>query len=227
MTLRALKWFPCYSPFVRGIHQWLVDSSHTGTPMWALMFSLCTVCAPFFIWMSIMNHLGAISLTSIPEIVSVSSADFHISYSNVMCKISSWLEQSFGTFIDDNLSKNITLQWRHNELDGISNYQHLNSLLNRLFRRRSQKTSKLHVTGPLWGEINGDRWIPCTNCQLRRKCFHLMMSSLMKQAPGMAVILCNRHYVFCKDRMYHVSMLYNDMKYQKSAYLIWSKTFSL
>ena len=30
---------------------------------------------------------------------------------------------------------------------------------------------------PLCGEFTGDRWIPHTNDQLRRKCFHLMMSS--------------------------------------------------
>ena len=40
-----------------------------------------------------------------------------------------------------------TLQWHHNEHNGISNRQHLDCLLNRLFRRRSKKTSKLHVTG--------------------------------------------------------------------------------
>ena len=40
-----------------------------------------------------------------------------------------------------------TLQWRHNEHDGVSNHQPHDCLLNRLFRRRSNKTSKLCVTG--------------------------------------------------------------------------------
>ena len=40
-----------------------------------------------------------------------------------------------------------TLQWRHNERDGVSNHQHLDCLLKRLFRRRSKKTSKPRVTG--------------------------------------------------------------------------------
>ena len=40
-----------------------------------------------------------------------------------------------------------SLQWRHNERDGISNHQSHGHLLNRLFRRRSKKTSKLRVTG--------------------------------------------------------------------------------
>ena len=40
-----------------------------------------------------------------------------------------------------------SLKWRHNEHNGISNHQPRDCLLNRLFRHRSKKTSKLHVTG--------------------------------------------------------------------------------
>ena len=40
-----------------------------------------------------------------------------------------------------------SLQWRYNGLDGVSNDQPHDCLLNRLFRRRSKKTSKLRVTG--------------------------------------------------------------------------------
>ena len=39
------------------------------------------------------------------------------------------------------------LQWRDNCCDGVSNYRRLDCLLERLFRRRSKKTSKLRVTG--------------------------------------------------------------------------------
>ena len=38
-------------------------------------------------------------------------------------------------------------QWRHNGRDGVSNHQHHDCLLNRLFRRRSKEISKLRVTG--------------------------------------------------------------------------------
>ena len=41
----------------------------------------------------------------------------------------------------------ITLQWRHNGHDSVSNHQPHDCLLNHLFRRRSKKTSKLRVTG--------------------------------------------------------------------------------
>ena len=53
----------------------------------------------------------------------------------------------------------LTLQRRHYEHDGISNHQPRNCLLNCLFRHRSKKTSKLHITGlcegnsPVTGEF--------------------------------------------------------------------------
>ena len=40
-----------------------------------------------------------------------------------------------------------SLQWRHNGRDSVSNHQPHDCLLNRLFRRRSKKTSKRRVTG--------------------------------------------------------------------------------
>ena len=53
------------------------------------------------------------------------------------------------------------LLWRHNECDSVLNYRRLYCLLNRLFRRRSKKTSKLRVRHwPMCGEFTGDRWIP-------------------------------------------------------------------
>ena len=39
------------------------------------------------------------------------------------------------------------LQWRQNGHDSVSNHQPHDCLLNRLFRRRSKRTSKLRVTG--------------------------------------------------------------------------------
>ena len=40
-----------------------------------------------------------------------------------------------------------TLEWRHNGRDSVSNHQPHDCFLNRLFRRRSKKISKLRVTG--------------------------------------------------------------------------------
>ena len=52
-----------------------------------------------------------------------------------------------------------SLQWRHNESDAVSNHRRLDCLLNRLFKPRSKKTSKLRVTSlcegnsPVTGEF--------------------------------------------------------------------------
>ena len=39
------------------------------------------------------------------------------------------------------------LEWHHNECNGLSSHRQLDCLLKQLFRCRSKKTSKLHVTG--------------------------------------------------------------------------------
>ena len=46
-------------------------------------------------------------------------------------------------------------RWRHNDHDGVSNHQPDGCLLNRLFRRRSKKTSKFRVTGLCVGNSPG------------------------------------------------------------------------
>ena len=69
------------------------------------------------------------------------------------------------------------LQWRHNGRDSVSNHQPHDYLLNRLFRRRTKKTSKLRVTGLCAGNSPGSGEFPLTNGQLRGKCFRLMTSS--------------------------------------------------
>ena len=48
-----------------------------------------------------------------------------------------------------------SLHWRHNDHYGVSNHQPHGCLLNRLFRRRSKKTSKFRVTGLCVGNSPG------------------------------------------------------------------------
>ena len=50
----------------------------------------------------------------------------------------------------------LSLQWRHNGRDGVSNHQPHHCLLNRLLVRRSEKTSKLRVAGT-GGEFSAQR----------------------------------------------------------------------
>ena len=47
------------------------------------------------------------------------------------------------------------LHWRHNGRDCVSNHRPYDCLLNRLFKRRSKKTSKLRVTGLCAGNSPG------------------------------------------------------------------------
>ena len=66
------------------------------------------------------------------------------------------------------------LLWRHNERDGVWNYRRFDCLLNRLFRRRSKKTSKLRTTAfcegnsPMTGEFPAQRASNAENFIARR-----------------------------------------------------------
>ena len=56
--------------------------------------------------------------------------------------------------------ENISLRWHHNDHAGVSNHQPHGCLLNRLFRRKSKKTSKLRVTGLCAGNSPGTGEFP-------------------------------------------------------------------
>ena len=64
-----------------------------------------------------------------------------------------------------------SLQWRHYDHDCVSNHRPRGCLLNRLFRRRSKKTSKLHVTGLCVGNspgpVNSPHKVPATRKMFR------------------------------------------------------------
>ena len=76
-----------------------------------------------------------------------------------------WRRISYNPFrIADRLcDDSYALQWRYNERHGVSHHRRLDCLLNRLFRRRSKKSSKLHVTdlcernSPVTGESPSQR----------------------------------------------------------------------
>ena len=54
----------------------------------------------------------------------------------------------------------VSLRWRHNGYDGVSNHQSRHCLRNRLFGCRSKKTSKLRVTGLCAGISPGNGEFP-------------------------------------------------------------------
>ena len=80
------------------------------------------------------------------------------------------------------------LHWRHNERDGVSNHQPHDFLLNRLFRRRSNETSKLRATGLCEGI---HRW-PVNSPHKGRKMFPfnevIMIRHSMNLRSAMSVV---------------------------------------
>ena len=61
---------------------------------------------------------------------------------------------------DNQNEEMISLLLRHNEHDSVSNHQPQDCILNRLFRRRSKKTSKPCVTGLCVGNLPGTGEFP-------------------------------------------------------------------
>ena len=88
-----------------------------------------------------------------------------------------------------------SLQWRHNDPDGVSNRQPHGCLLNRLFRRRSKKTSKPRVAGlcagnsPGPGPVNSPHKTPVT-----RKMFPFddVIMLLFEHGVHILNLICNR-----------------------------------
>ena len=89
----------------------------------------------------------------------------------------SWLTEKRENIFDkyETRPENIdeSLQWRHNERKGVSNHWQHDCLFTPLFRRRSNKSSKKHVTGLC--KVNSP--IPCRKGQWRGKRFPSMTSS--------------------------------------------------
>ena len=75
----------------------------------------------------------------------------------------------------------VPLQWRHNGPDSVWNHQPHDCLLNRLFRRRSEKSSKLRVTGLCAGNPPWTGEFPAQMAS-NVKMFYLMTSSCDKLA---------------------------------------------
>ena len=92
----------------------------------------------------------------------------------------------------------MALQWRHNERDGVSNHQSRDCLLNRLFRRRSKKTSKLRVTGlcvgnsPVTGEFPAQRASNAGNVSIWWR-HHEKMKSTNARSPIELQLLYLKH----------------------------------
>ena len=114
---------------VRGIHREPVNSPHKW-PVTRKMFPFDDV---------IMTRKYSITRMSVP--MQLPCQEQIKEYPAPRCNDQYVLEI---TFICEFL---LTLHWRHNGRDSVSNHQPNECLLSRLIRRRSKKTSKLRVTG--------------------------------------------------------------------------------
>ena len=98
------------------------------------------------------------------------------------------------------------LQWRHNARDGVQNHQPHDCLLNRLFRHRWKKKSKLRVTGLcdrchwLRWPVNSPHKVPVT-----RKKFPF---------EDVIMVLCHRIMSFLQ---LYIMMKFNDESFQMTA----------
>ena len=86
-----------------------------------------------------------------------------------------------------------SLHWRHNGRDGVSYHQPHDCVLNRLFRRRSTKTSNVCVTGlcagnsPLAGEFSAQMASDAENASIWWRHHVVAYQGNAKQFPVMGI----------------------------------------
>ena len=151
---------------VREIHRWPVNSPHKG-PVTRKMFPFDDVIMHFSLlldWLDAtraMIVLGLICLILAMFICILSLCTSESSRLFYIIQIG--LLFASGKYVHVVCCVPSPLQWRRNMHDEVSNHQPYDCLLNRLFRRRSKKTSKLRVNGlcegnsPVTGEFPAQR----------------------------------------------------------------------
>ena len=103
-----------------------------------------------------------------------------------------------------------TLHWRHNDYDDVSNHQPHGCLLNRLFRRRSNKTSKLRVTGLCVGNSPGPVTSPHKG-PVTRKMFpfdDVIMNSYRNNIVTLIITIVTLWYISGYDTQLKMKSLY-------------------
>ena len=124
----------------------------------AISFQYVAICRIFpwqYLWLPLCIPLSRVT----HHVSSLVTSTVATAKTDTTCKNHKQCQQWYCHYqsIDPILqaADNKTLQWRHNGCDGVSDHQLHDCLLNRLFRRRSKKTSKLRVTGLCAGNSPG------------------------------------------------------------------------
>ena len=184
--------------FLRRIHRWPVNSPHKS-PITRKMLPFDDVIELiWFFWMGEMSQ-------------SVGNRRDKSIHAETDCSNVHELYTSTKSTFQHKLSFSIPLPWLHNELDGVSNRQCLECLINRLFMRRSKKTSKPRVTG-LWegnsavtGELHAQRARKTENVFIWWR-HHVFMTvrSFQRHACGLCADTCTDT---CTDTFVRFSIL--------------------
>ena len=138
-----------------------------------------------------------------------------------------WCLQSVVFKVLGTLDQLYPLRWRHNERDGISNHQPRDCLLNRLFRRRSKKTSKLRVIGlcegnsPVTGEFPAQRASNAENVSIWWR-HHAVMSpecsmgicGVARLSTATALIMKNKRGRVIHEEIFKLHTLFYREKYK-------------
>ena len=142
-------------------------------------------------------------------------------------------------------SSHVTLRWRYNGHDSISNHQPHHCLLNRLFRRRSKKTSKLRVTGlcvgnsPVTSEFPAQMASNAENVSIwwrHHETLYTKKGSMTQKVfpcqDNIMVLICILYFscvvlVFFVFTMWHVRYLTHHKHYNRLSYDMMAKGIML
>ena len=121
----------------------------------------------------------------------------------------------------------MSLLWRHNGRDSVSNHQPHDCLLNRLFRRSSKKTSKIRVTGLCAGNSPGTGEFPAQKASNAENIF------IWWRHHGIYVIIscCTifRDFklllYFVRYHLWQINTVYNDWSIKSSSERFCSRIF--
>ena len=114
----------------------------------------------------------------------------------------SWVGFLVSTYTQPDVFCCLSLQWRHNGRDSVSNHQPHDCLLNRLFRRRSKKqTSKLRVTGLCAGDSPVTGKFPAQMASYAENVYiwwrhHVVRVKLQKQVILLNTCLNKKFWIF-------------------------------
>ena len=100
---------------------------------------------------------------------------------------------------------NTALEWRHHECDAASNHRRLGCVLNRLFRDRSKKTSKIRLTGLCDGKSPVTGEFPIQKKAVTRKMLpsdYVIMVRLYESLPCIWLLNIQNAYSPNRPRVY-------------------------